>query len=630
MLTGIDLGVVTGWLGHTEQAVDLRKLRRQGAAIAQNLDEEPGVRLSQSAVELGKNTLGDEGRQFSRGHHPPHKPLRFLGHGKSEPCGKARHPQDPDRIFGKRVAHMAQEPGPEIRKAPVGVDELPSLRTSHGINSEIPTPQVLNQGDPGVGVYHEPAVARGGLALGPRQGVFAVRLGVQKYREIRTYAPEAAGFHLLRGRADHDIIPISNRPAEQFIPHCAAYEIGFHMPREVLSQDRHCIRFLLILLLTMASLSGCALPYYAQAVGGQLAIMNRERPIAEILTKPSAPVALKHRLRYVLRLRRFAEQKLDLPLHGNYRDYVSLHRPYVVWNVFAARPLSLTLKRWCFPIAGCVAYRGYFAQTRAYRYAAHLKKRGYDVFVGGVPAYATLGYLHDPVLSSFLDESRPRIAHTIFHELAHDLLYVQNATTFDESFADTVAAVGVKRFLKDEGTPAEREDYARQDRRRKAVMALVRQCHRRLQQLYARTGLSRTEKLQEKQVIIRQLKAGFTRLAGRWHGTHGFAAFFHLPFNNAVLGAYASYQQLVPAFRRLLALENGNLEAFYRVVRWYGRLPAPLRDRELRSRRDLVSRLSAFQQTKGRESVKLRRPADVGAYGTGLTGPVEHGAHDES
>ncbi len=403
------------------------------------------------------------------------------------------------------------------------------------------------------------------------------------------------------------------------------------MPREVLSQDRHCIRFLLILLLATGSLSGCALPYYAQAVGGQLAIMNREKSITKVLANPSTPLAVKRRLRYVLRVRRFAKQKLDLPLHGNYRDYVFLHRPYVVWNVFAARPLTLTLKRWCFPIAGCVAYRGYFARARAYRYASSLKKRGYDVFVGGVPAYATLGYLHDPVLSSFLDESRPRIAHTIFHELTHDLLYVPNATTFDESFADTVAAVGVRRFLRDKGTSIERENYARQNQRRGQVMALMRQCHQRLRRLYARKGVAPAEKLREKQAILRNLKVGFAGLVRRWHGTHGFAAFFHLSFNNAVLGAYASYQQLVPAFRRLLALENGNLAAFYRAVRWYARLPATLRDRALRSRRNLVRRLSAFQQTKGRSrSAKVGRTGEMGTHSAPLTGPIEHGAHDES
>lgn len=359
--------------------------------------------------------------------------------------------------------------------------------------------------------------------------------------------------------------------------------------------------------------------------------MSHERPIARVLADPRTPVAVKRRLRYVLRVRRFAEHRLDLPLHGNYRDYVRLHRPYVVWNVFAAPPLTLTLKRWCFPVAGCVAYRGYFARARAYRYAARLKKRGYDVYVGGVPAYATLGYLHDPVLSSFLDESRPGIAHTIFHELTHDLFYVQNATTFDESFADTVAAVGVKRFLKDEGTPIERRDYARQMRRRAEVMALLRQCRQRLGRLYAKTDITRSEKLRDKQAILRDLTVGFEGLVRRWHGSHGFAAFFHRPFNNAVLGAYASYQKLVPAFRRLLTLENGNLDAFYRAVRWYGRLPAALRDRSLRSRRNLVGRLPAFQETKGRgKPVDLRQSSALGAHGARLPGTVEHGAHDES
>ncbi|MHB8254793.1 MAG: aminopeptidase [Acidiferrobacter sp.] len=402
------------------------------------------------------------------------------------------------------------------------------------------------------------------------------------------------------------------------------------MPRKVLSPVRHCSGFLIILLTTLGSLSGCALPYYAQAASGELAILRHERPITQVLARPTTPAAVKNRLLYVLRVRRFAQQQLDLPLHGNYRDYVNLHRPYAVWNVFAARPLSLTLKHWCFPIIGCVAYRGYFAEARAYRYAHRLQQQGYDVFVGGVPAYATLDYLHDPVLSTFLGASRGTIAHMIFHELSHDLIFIPNATTFDESFADTVAGVGVRRFLKAQGTPAERRRYAQEHRRRKEVAALMNACRARLKRLYRKQGMPRAERLREKRADYRALAAGFAALSTRWHGNHGFGAFFHQGFNNAILGAYVSYESLVPAFQRLLTLENGNLPAFFRAVRWYGRLPSALRDRALKSRHNLVSRLPALHEAQIRSTIPVHRSRLLGLQRPRLARPIQHGMHNQA
>ena len=401
------------------------------------------------------------------------------------------------------------------------------------------------------------------------------------------------------------------------------------MSREHVGQGRHCIDFALAVLVAGA-LSGCALPYYTQAVEGEVGIMRAERPIARVLADPGTPPAVKERLRYVLKVRRFARTRLGLALHGNYRDYADLHRPYVVWNVFAAPRLSLALKRWCFPFAGCVAYRGYFSQAAAQRYAHALARKGYDVFVGGVPAFATLGYLHDPVLSTFLGYPRTTIAHIIFHELAHDLIYVPNATTFDESFADAVAAVGVHRFLDSEGTLAERALYRRRRGRHEAVLALMSACRARLKRIYRDPALSPAQKLKAKRAAYRALHAGFLALVRRWHGSHGYRAFFHERFNNALLGAYMSYESLVPAFRRLLALEDGELPAFFRAVRWYGRLPAPFRDRELRSRKDLVERLPALQHAQARTGLQGSAGRLVGAQGPRLPRVVEHRAHNQA
>jgi len=379
------------------------------------------------------------------------------------------------------------------------------------------------------------------------------------------------------------------------------------MPCEIGRPSRHCTGFLLLPLLLAASLCGCGLPYYAQAVGGELSILHQERPITEVLQDPKTPPAVSARLRYVLRLRSFAQTALDLPVGDNYRDYADLHRPYVVWNVFAARPLSLTLKQWCFPFTGCVAYRGYFAHAQALRFAHHLSKKGYDVFVGGVPAYATLGYLQDPVLNTFLGYTRPAIAHLLFHELSHDLIYVPNATTFDESFADTLADIGVRRFLRAEGTPRQWRQYRQSVGHHAQITALMNRCRAQLRIIYADRARPQAHRRAAKRAALRALKADIAKLALRWHEQAALAPFLHEPFNNALLGAYASYESLVPAFKRLLALEDGQLPAFFRAVRWYAKLPRTIRDRDLRSRSGLVARPTVAHKARARNPGQTRR-----------------------
>ncbi|MHB1565750.1 MAG: aminopeptidase [Acidiferrobacter sp.] len=343
-------------------------------------------------------------------------------------------------------------------------------------------------------------------------------------------------------------------------------------------------RLLPVLWATMAAgLSGCALPYYGQAIAGQWTILTQAQPISRIIANPQTPPALRARLRYVEQVRQFARHTLHLPLHGDYRDYVNLHRPYVVWNVFAAPPLSLALKQWCFPVVGCVAYRGYFHRAAARALAARLAKQGDDVYVAGVPAYATLGYFPDPVLNTFLNYPRTTIAHIIFHELSHDLIYIPSATTFDESFADTVASVGVRRFVRRYGDLRMQTRYRIRERRHREVTALLARCRRQLAAIYA-TPAPVAAKLAAKAAALARLHRGFARLVQQWHGGHGYGGFFARPFNNAVLGAFASYTRLMPAFHRLLALEDGQLKPFYAAVRWYGRLPTAIRDRALQSR----------------------------------------------
>lgn len=332
-----------------------------------------------------------------------------------------------------------------------------------------------------------------------------------------------------------------------------------------------------------AALAGaCATPaYYAQAVGGQWELWRKARPIAEIRDDARAAPALKNTLATVERIRAFASSDLALPANGSYTRYADVQRPYVVWNVYAAEALSTQLKEWCFPIAGCVGYRGYFAEQDAKLLAAELHRQGYDVYIGGVPAYSTLGWFDDPVLNTFAHYPETEIARLIFHELAHQLTYVEDDTEFNESFASTVETVGVERWLARHGSPAKQAAFDRAQRYRQDFSRLVLKCRDRLQSLYE-SNLSSVEKLHSKAQVLSDLKDEYQRIKQeQWSGYSGYDRWFGQDINNATLASIGLYNQLVPAFRALLAENGDDLPRFYAAVKRLAALPKDARQLRL-------------------------------------------------
>lgn len=322
-----------------------------------------------------------------------------------------------------------------------------------------------------------------------------------------------------------------------------------------------------------ALLGGCAsLGYYAQSVQGQLDILHRERPISEVVDASGTPPPLRAKLEDILKIRAFASEDLGLPDNQSYRRYADLRRPYVVWVVFAAPEFSLKPKRWCFPFAGCVTYRGYFHKDEAQRFADDLSGRGYDVYIGGVPAYSTLGWFADPVLNTFVHYPRPELARLIFHELAHQTVYVRDDTTFNESFAVTVQREGVRRWLAREGTPEDRKVYGIVRSRRRAFDALVLRYREELEALYA-SGLPPAEMRRRKSELFDALDRDYRRLIASWGGVKHYDPWHGQRPNNAFLASVSIYTQLVPAFEALLRENGGNLPRFYAAVRALARLP---------------------------------------------------------
>jgi predicted aminopeptidase len=331
-----------------------------------------------------------------------------------------------------------------------------------------------------------------------------------------------------------------------------------------------------------AFIAGCSTPaYYLQAVGGQLELWREAQPIEQLSADGETGAALKEKLDTALRIRDFASRELALPANGSYRKYADIKRPYVVWTVFSAEALSIHPKEWCFPVAGCVSYRGYFAKEDAQAFARELRRQGYDVYIGGVPAYSTLGWFDDPILNTFIHYPDTEIARLIFHELAHQLIYVRGDSEFNESFASAVETIGVERWLAAQGTPQQRAAFEQAQERREDFFGLVLKYRERLDALYA-SQLPDEEKRRRKEETLAQLKQEYGRIKnGKWNGYAGYDRWFGQEINNATLASVGIYTRLVPAFEELLAASGDDLPRFYAEVRKLASLPQEARESQL-------------------------------------------------
>ncbi len=328
---------------------------------------------------------------------------------------------------------------------------------------------------------------------------------------------------------------------------------------------------------------GCAnVSYYWQSVRGQLDVWRRERPVAEVIADPAAAQALKDKLARVLEIRAFASRELGLPENQSYRRYADLERPFVVWNVFAAPELSMEPLQWCFLFAGCVNYRGYFSREAAERFAAELSAQGHDSYVGGVPAYSTLGYFADPVLNTFIHYPDFEIARLLFHELAHQAVYAKDDTVFNESFAVAVEQEGVGRWLERAGDPRQRELYDRNRRARAEFTVLVQKHRDRLDALY-RSGLAPDAMRSSKRAILDEMESEYRALKSAWGSFPRYDRWFASRPNNAQVASVAIYTQLVPAFEVLLEREGRDLARFYAAVKELAALPKDQRGAQLRA-----------------------------------------------
>ena len=348
-------------------------------------------------------------------------------------------------------------------------------------------------------------------------------------------------------------------------------------------------------------LAGCAqtsgLGYYWQGLRGHLQMLQAARPLPEWIASSDTPPALRERLQLAQRARAFAVTELHLPDNASYRRYADLHRAAAVWNVVAAPPDSLTLHTWCFPVTGCIGYRGYFAEAHAREHAAQLAAEGLEVSVYGVPAYSTLGYLNwlggDPLLSTFVQWPEGNFVRLLFHELAHQVVYAKDDTQFNESFATAVERLGSARWLSTQAGPEARAAFAASEARRREFRALTRAARERLSALYAQNAREalapealaamKSEAMQDFRARYAVLRAGWLAALDGAPSPAQIAGYdrWVAEANNAAFGAQAAYDGWVPAFEALFAREARDWPRFYDAVQQLAALPAARRHEAL-------------------------------------------------
>jgi predicted aminopeptidase len=345
-------------------------------------------------------------------------------------------------------------------------------------------------------------------------------------------------------------------------------------------------------------LSGCeTFSFYKQAIKGQYQLIAGQQPIDRLVANTNTEPRLRKQLQLVQELRGFAQKELKLPVDNHYRKYVDVHRPYVVWNVEAAPEFSMEPKSWWYPLVGRLEYRGYFSERAAQHYAGTLRKKGYDVYVGGASAYSTLGWFKDPVLNTFVFDPEPNLAETIFHELGHQRVFARGDTDFNEAFATTVGQEGARRWLRAKGDTNVLEHYEAELQRNNDFVRLIMDARQELETLYGDeineagkikaskkpSGIPPDELRQRKKAVFERLHNRYLQVKAEWGGNSEYDEFFSRQLSNAQLNSVAAYYDLVPGFVQLLKLNGDDLEKFYAAAERLSKKPKNERQQWLRT-----------------------------------------------
>lgn len=333
--------------------------------------------------------------------------------------------------------------------------------------------------------------------------------------------------------------------------------------------------FLLIVILLQSACTD--LGYYWHSTKGHLALMNKRVDIDDMLESPDLDADLRQRLLLVKNIRAFSVDELALPDSGSYHNYVQLDRDYLLQNLFAAKEFSTQLHKWCFPVAGCLSYRGYYDEELLNEYANQLRAQNFDLHIAYVPAYSTLGWFDDPVLSSFINWPDYRLAGLLFHELTHQRIYIDDDTQFNESLAVAIQQAGTELWLKANNEEAQLDEFTRWIVYRREVVSLIEETRKKLTRLY-RENLDDTTKRQIKQAIFDGSRESYADIAERLNYQGGFKDWFAGELNNAKIGSVSAYNIHVPAFLAIIKSLKYDFEVFFTQVELIGTMDKPERE----------------------------------------------------
>lgn len=349
---------------------------------------------------------------------------------------------------------------------------------------------------------------------------------------------------------------------------------------DILISLKNLLKTLAIFALLLSLLSCSTISYYSQSIHGHLSTWMKRQDIQAMLDDPEVKVELKQRLRLILKIREFASAELGLPNNYSFKSYVDIKREHIVWNVIAAPEFSVEPIKFCFPVVACLSYKGYFSKKRAEREATKLSAKGYDVSLGGVTAYSTLGWFSDPVLNTFVHWQEARLSGLIFHELAHQMIYIAGDTTFNESFASMVEIEGVNRWMQKRGTPELSKRYYLSLKRDSEFMQLIMHTRNRLKALYAKQ-LDAAQMRSKKAHEFARLRKEYLRYKKRWHGYSGYDLFVQSDMNNAKIASAATYFEYIKSFQNMLKQHQGDLPSFYQAVIRLGQMSIEQRHQQL-------------------------------------------------
>lgn len=307
--------------------------------------------------------------------------------------------------------------------------------------------------------------------------------------------------------------------------------------------------------------SSCSPAYVLRGAWEEGKILGRRRPIVQVIADPRSTPETRRKLQLVLAAREFGRDALGERVGESYTLYSEKQSDTLAHVLSAAYRDRFAAKTWWFPIVGRVPYKGFFQEADARREAAKLEAEGYDTYMRPTSAFSTLGWFNDPVLSTLLRYDDVSLTNTVLHELFHNTYFAPGKIAFNESLANFVGARGaIDFFCGRDGADAPNCRRARDEWDDDLAFGFfLSELVHDLESLYARTDLTREQKLQLREEVFARAQRQFAQEVRPRLKVGGFGSFTRDPLNNATLISRRIYYDRLDLFERVYRSRGGDL-----------------------------------------------------------------------